>query len=127
MGACCAASGVCVPSWAAFGEVGPTRPLPCAPRWPHSTVAATPSSTCPTRPWGWIVDGSRWGIKTPSWTSPAAALADLVENYRRDPWNDQPIHVEVWTEKDAITSVVAPTTARPGRRRVHHPDRTSDG
>ena len=31
--------------------------------------------------------------------------------YRRDLWIDQGVHVEVWTEKDAIRGVISPVTA----------------
>ena len=111
MGACWTASGeVCVPSSAALASSAPTRPSPR-----RAALAALDRSRhtviyLPDPPWGWIVDGCRWAIKTPSWTSPAAALADLVENYRRDRGTISPSTSRVWTEKHVITSVVAPTT-----------------
>ena len=36
----------------------------------------------------------------------------MRQRYRRDLWIDQNIHVEVWSEKDAIRGVVYPVTAQ---------------
>ena len=34
-----------------------------------------------------------------------------VLSYRRALWDDQDVHVEIWSEKDAIRSVIYPVTA----------------
>jgi hypothetical protein len=62
-------------------------------------------------PYGWITDGSRLRLKPKSWSTVRAALENTARMYRRDLWIDQGVHVEVWTEKDAIRGVVYPITA----------------
>lgn len=42
------------------------------------------------------------------------ALADAHGLYRRNFWLDQPVHVEVWCEKDALSGVVYPVADRYG-------------
>jgi hypothetical protein len=62
-------------------------------------------------PYGWITDGSRLRLKPQTFSSAQAALENTAKMYRRDLWINQGIHVEVWTEKDAIRGVVYPVTA----------------
>jgi hypothetical protein len=62
-------------------------------------------------PYGWITDGSRLRLKPRTFSNAQAALENTARMYRRDLWIDQGIHVEVWTEKDAIRGVVSPVTA----------------
>jgi hypothetical protein len=61
-------------------------------------------------PYEWIADGTRWQVKQPSWDTAKDALDDAVSSYRRALWRDQDVYVEVWSEKDAIASIVSPTT-----------------
>jgi hypothetical protein len=61
-------------------------------------------------PYGWITDGSRLRLKPATWSSTQAALENTARMYRRDLWIDQELHVEVWTEKDAIRGVIYPVT-----------------
>jgi hypothetical protein len=61
-------------------------------------------------PYEWIADGTRWQLKQPSWDSAQDALDDAVASYRRALWRDQDVYVEVWSEKDAIASIVSPIT-----------------
>jgi hypothetical protein len=61
-------------------------------------------------PYEWIADGTRWQVKQPSWDSAQDALDDAVASYRRALWRDQDVYVEVWSEKDAIASIVSPIT-----------------
>jgi len=63
-------------------------------------------------PYEWIADGTRWHIKQPSWDTVEDALADAAASYRRALWQDQPVYVEVWSEKEAISSIVSPITDR---------------
>jgi hypothetical protein len=56
------------------------------------------------------VDGTRRVQKAAVYTGPLQALNRLLNSYQRDPWIDQPVHVEVWGEKDAISSTVLPET-----------------
>ena len=62
-------------------------------------------------PYGWITDGSRLRLKPRTFSSAQAALENTAQMYRRDLWINQGIHVEVWTEKDAIRGVISPVTA----------------
>ena len=61
-------------------------------------------------PYEWIADGTRWHIKSQSWSSVEDALDDAASSYRRALWHDQDVYVEVWSEKEAISSIVAPIT-----------------
>lgn len=63
-----------------------------------------------TLPYGWIADGTRWHVKSPSWSRMEDVLAAAASSYRRALWNDQDAYVEVWSEKEAISSIVSPTT-----------------
>jgi hypothetical protein len=63
-------------------------------------------------PYDWITDGSRLRLKPRTWSSAMAALENTARAYRQALWADQGIHVEVWTEKDAIRGVVYPVTAQ---------------
>ncbi len=62
-------------------------------------------------PYEWIADGTRWNVKGRSWSNVEQALADASASYRRALWNDQDVYVEVWSEKEAISSIVAPVTS----------------
>jgi hypothetical protein len=62
-------------------------------------------------PYGWITDGSRIRLKPRTFSNAQAALENTARTYRRDLWINQGVHVEVWTEKDAIRGVIYPVTA----------------
>jgi hypothetical protein len=62
-------------------------------------------------PYHWITDGSRLRLKPRTFSNAQAALENTARMYRRDLWIDQGMHVEVWSEKDAIRGVVYPVTA----------------
>ena len=55
-----------------------------------------------------IVDSSRERRTVYQYSGMRQALEDLHETYRRNYWLDQPVHVEVWCEKDALTSIINP-------------------
>jgi hypothetical protein len=59
-------------------------------------------------PWEWIVDEGRSLEKVSSWRSPADYIRTVRRAYRRDFWQQQPVRVEVWSEKGTIRGVVAP-------------------
>jgi hypothetical protein len=61
-------------------------------------------------PYGWISDGTRWRIKPTTYSGVDVALADTAAFYRRALWQDQDVHLEIWSEKDAIRSVIQPVT-----------------
>ncbi|MHC1769881.1 MAG: hypothetical protein AB9869_37295 [Verrucomicrobiia bacterium] len=56
--------------------------------------------------WGAFSDSTRWHIQAPTFDSMDEALANTVENYRRNLWATQPYYVEVWCEKDAVASIL---------------------
>jgi len=61
-------------------------------------------------PYGWIADNTRWNIKPNTYQNLEVALATWQSEYRRDIWVDQPDHVEIWVEKDALAGVISPIT-----------------
>jgi hypothetical protein len=61
-------------------------------------------------PYGWISDGSRYRFKPDTWNGINDCLKTSAQAYRRALWADQGVHVEVWTEKDALTGVIYPVT-----------------
>lgn len=40
------------------------------------------------------------------WEDPAAVIKNGAENYRIDKWENQPVYIEVWIEKDALVGVL---------------------
>jgi hypothetical protein len=58
----------------------------------------------------WIVDRSRPEYSPNVWNDAAAYFETVKRAYRRDCWQDQPCHVEVWTEKDAIIGSIEQVT-----------------
>jgi hypothetical protein len=59
-------------------------------------------------PWGWIVDESRQLEKMARWDDPDAYINTLINSYRREYWNQQPVRVEVWSEKGTVRGVLRP-------------------
>ena len=43
-----------------------------------------------------------------SWNDPADLRPHRQPSYRRDFWNQQPVRVEVWSEKGTVRGVLAP-------------------
>lgn len=62
-------------------------------------------------PYGWISDGTRWSTKPRTYSGIDSVLYNAAVSYRRALWDDQNVHVEIWSEKDAIRSVIYPVTA----------------
>jgi hypothetical protein len=56
--------------------------------------------------WDYIVDRTRNLRGLRHWNDPAHAIKDAHSNFRIEKWKDQPIHVEVWIEKDALVGVL---------------------
>jgi len=50
-------------------------------------------------PWEWIVDETRAFERRATWDDPAHYAECVARSYRRDFWNQQPVRVEVWSEK----------------------------
>ena len=59
-------------------------------------------------PWEWIVDETRSLERASTWSDPAAYARAVARSYRRDFWDQQPVRVEVWSEKGTIRGVLAP-------------------
>lgn len=58
--------------------------------------------------WLAIEDRTRNVHKQPGWDSPAEILAAVADQYKKRKTKDQPYHIEVWIEKDALTGVIEP-------------------
>jgi hypothetical protein len=59
-------------------------------------------------PWPWIVDETRGLEIRASWSDPAQFAREISDAYVRDFWDQQPVRVEVWSEKGTIRGVLAP-------------------
>lgn len=56
--------------------------------------------------WDAIEDRTR-NVKTiASWTSPQEIVDACADSFAYDHWADQPCHVEVWVEKEALAGVI---------------------
>jgi hypothetical protein len=62
-------------------------------------------------PFRWLADATRWIRKPHTYTGVSHALQTFADAYRRDVWADQDVHVEMWTEKDAIASIMYDETS----------------
>jgi hypothetical protein len=61
-----------------------------------------------TIPWEWIVDETRELEQVSTWSDPDAYLRCVARSYRRDFWQQQPVRVEVWSEKGTVRGVLQP-------------------
>lgn len=62
--------------------------------------------------WSAIEDRTR-NVKRPSvWDSPESIVDAVADQYMENAWRDQPRHVEVWIEKDALIGVIEPVCER---------------
>jgi hypothetical protein len=59
-------------------------------------------------PWSWIVDETRELERVGTWDDPDHYARVVARSYRRDFWNQQPVRVEVWSEKGTIRGVLKP-------------------
>ncbi len=59
-------------------------------------------------PWSWIVDETRELERVSTWRNPAQYARTVATSYRRDFWDQQPLRVEVWSEKGTIRGVLKP-------------------
>jgi hypothetical protein len=59
-------------------------------------------------PWEWIVDETRDVERVSTWDDPEQYARCVAQSYRRDFWNQQPVRVEVWSEKGTVRGVLAP-------------------
>jgi hypothetical protein len=58
--------------------------------------------------WAMIEDRGRELVIPPHWPSPYEILATAANQFAIDKWADQPNHIEVMVEKDALSGVLAP-------------------
>lgn len=63
-------------------------------------------------PFDWIADNTRFMRKPDSYDSLEEAVSHWQQNYRRAIWSEMGKNVQIWTEKDTLTSVFYPVTAR---------------
>jgi hypothetical protein len=59
-------------------------------------------------PWAWIVDETREAERISAWDSPKDYARTIIKSYRRDYWSQQPVTVEVWSEKGTCRGTLAP-------------------
>ena len=57
-------------------------------------------------PWTAFADNSRWWYQNQTFDGLEDALAATARTYRRNLWVDSPENIEIWTEKDAIASIL---------------------
>lgn len=62
-------------------------------------------------PYHYIADNTRWQRKPNTYSSLEDAARFWARNYRRALWDEQPVYVEVWIEKDALAGVFMEVTA----------------
>ena len=67
-----------------------------------------------TIPYGWISDATRRGYFVEAWRSPADALAQTAQFYRRSYWATSAAYVEVWVESRSLAGVVQDDCAHYG-------------
>lgn len=65
-------------------------------------------------PFEWIVDRSRPSYSPSVYDDLAQGLRILRKYYRRDYWQDQPYHPEIWCEKDAVVGSIESVTDERG-------------
>jgi hypothetical protein len=61
-------------------------------------------------PYSWLADATRWMRKPTTYSSAEVALRRTAETYRRALWDDAPVAVEIWLEKEALAGVLVDVT-----------------
>jgi hypothetical protein len=77
-------------------------------------------------PWSFIADGTRWVNEPETWDTAQDVLQEVARTYRRNLWRSQNIRIEVWLEKDALASLIAPVTRAWGIRLMVSRGQSSD-
>jgi hypothetical protein len=77
-------------------------------------------------PWGFIADGTRWVNEPETYDSTDDALREVARTYRRNLWRSQGARIEIWLEKDALASLLRPTTHGFGVRLMVSRGQSSD-
>src|SRR5581483_12296045 len=65
-------------------------------------------------PWAKVVDGHRLRHAVTQFGGMAEVLATLHGAYRRNYWQQHPVTLEVWCEKDALSGLLLPLCERYG-------------
>jgi hypothetical protein len=63
-------------------------------------------------PWEWVSDESRWMRKPASYSDLQTALREMQEAFRVDRWHRQDARLEIWCEKNALSGIIFPITAK---------------
>ncbi len=61
-------------------------------------------------PYTWLADATRWMRKPETFSSAEDALRRTASVYRRALWDDAPVRVEIWLEKEALAGVLVGVT-----------------
>jgi hypothetical protein len=61
-------------------------------------------------PYTWLADATRWQRKPQTFSSVESALRRTAQTYRRALWDDAPVGVELWLEKEALAGVLVDVT-----------------
>ena len=59
-------------------------------------------------PWDWIVDDTRPTHCVSSWENPEDYAEAVKASYRKDLWEMQTVHLEIWSEKSTIFGTIKP-------------------
>jgi hypothetical protein len=59
-------------------------------------------------PWEWVVDQTRQQQCVSTWSNPQAFAETVQSAYRRNKWEAQPTHIELWSEKATVEGTLAP-------------------
>ncbi len=59
-------------------------------------------------PWDWFVDENREDERPQTWADPQSFARAAQKSFRRDRWQYQSTHVEVWSEKGTIRGALWP-------------------
>lgn len=62
--------------------------------------------------WSMIVDRSRSQIINQHWDNPGQIVKAAARSFQLDKWENQPVHIEVMVEKDALSGVLLPVTEK---------------
>ena len=59
-------------------------------------------------PWRWIVNETRSVERVASWNDPEEFMEEKIRWYRKNFWQEQPVRVEVWSEKGTVRGTLDP-------------------
>jgi hypothetical protein len=62
--------------------------------------------------WSMIVDRSRKAEANQHWDNPGQIVRAAANSFRIDKWKNQPCHIEVMVEKDALSGVLRPVCSK---------------